>query len=295
MRLRSFTRPAAIAAAAALALTACGGEDTGDDTGSASGSTTEETTSEATSEPTGTETTGDSTEAAGDLELIDEGTLSVCSDIPYAPFEFEEDGEITGFDIELMRAIADELGLELEVNAIGFDPIQSGTALNSDQCDVAASAMTITEEREANLDFTEPYYDAEQSLLTATDADITSIEDLSGQTVGVQSATTGETYTRENAPDDAEITAFENPGDLLTAMQAGQVDAVLQDLPVNAEFARDNEGFDIVETYDTGEQYGFAVAEEGSDALLQAINDALQSVRDSGTYDELFQTYFGTE
>ena len=291
MRLRSFAKPAALAAATALALTACGGEDTGDDPASGSGSATEETTSEAT----GSEATADSTEAAGELELIDEGILSVCSDIPYKPFEFEEGGEITGFDIELVRAMADELGLDVEVNAIGFDPIQSGTALNSDQCDLAASAMTITEDREANLDFTDPYYDAEQSLLTATDADIASIEDLSGRTVGVQSATTGETYARENAPEDAEITAFENPGDLLTALQAGQVDAVLQDLPVNAEFARTNEGFDIVETYDTGEQYGFAVAEEGSDALLQALNDALQSVRDAGTYDELFQTYFGTE
>lgn len=291
MRLRS-AKAAAVLAAAALALTACGGDDTGgEDTGSDSGSTTEETTSEAGGESTEESTGG----AGGDLELISDGTLSVCSDIPYAPFEFEEDGEITGFDIEVMQAIADELSLELEVNAIGFDPIQSGTALNSDQCDIAASAMTITEEREANLDFTDPYYDAEQSLMSKADAGIASIEDLSGMTVGVQSATTGETYTRENAPEDAEIQAFENPGDLLTALQANQVDAVLQDLPVNAEFARNNDGFEVVETYDTGEQYGFAVAEEGSDNLLAAVNEALQAVRDAGTYDELYDKYFSAE
>lgn len=285
MRLRMMMRPAALLAATALLVTACGGDDTGGDTDTDTGSATgtEQTTED---EPT---------EAGGEVSTITEGTLTVCSDIPYAPFEFEEDGEITGFDIEVMEAIAGELGLELEVNAIGFDPIQSGTALNSDQCDVAASAMTITEDREANLDFSDPYYDAEQSLLTASDAGIASIEDLSGNTVGVQSATTGETYTRENAPEDAEIRAFENPGDLFTALQSGTIQAVLQDLPVNAEYARNNEGFEVVETYATGEQYGFAVAEEGSDALLEGINDALQSVRDSGTYDQLFDKYFATE
>ncbi len=105
---------------------------------------------------------------AGDLELIEDGKLIVCSDIPYAPFEFEENGEFTGFDIELITAIATSLGLETEILAIGFDPIQSGTAMNSGQCDIAASAMTITEEREANLDFTDGYYDAKQSLLVAS-------------------------------------------------------------------------------------------------------------------------------
>lgn len=288
MRLRTFAKPAALMAAAALALTACGGDadtagetDTGTDT--------------ATGTEQATDGEDDGTAAGGEVDTINEGQLTVCSDIPYAPFEFEEDGEITGFDIELMEAIANELGLELNVNAIGFDPIQSGTALNTDQCDVAASAMTITEEREENLNFTEPYYDAEQSLLAGEDSGIASIEDLSGMTVGVQSATTGEDYTRENAPDDAEITAFENPGDLFTALQSNQIDAVLQDLPVNAEYARENEGVTVVETYDTGEQYGFAVAEEGSDDLLEAINDALQTVRDNGTYDELFDKYFSVE
>ncbi len=289
MRLRRFRTSAAVLAAAALVLTACGGDDTGGES-TETGSPTEDMTSEPA---TGGETTSEA--MAGDVTTLTEGTLTVCSDIPYPPFEFEEDGEITGFDIDVMRAIADQMGLELEVNAIGFDPIQSGTALNSNQCDVAASAMTITEERKANLDFTDPYYDAKQSLLTADDSGIGTIEDLSGASVGVQSATTGETYARENAPEDVEITAFENPGDLLTALQAGQVDAVLQDLPVNADYARGHDGFSIVEEYDTGEQYGFAVKKDREDDLLQALNDGLQGARDDGTYDELYDQYFSAE
>jgi ABC-type amino acid transport substrate-binding protein len=125
--------------------------------------------------------------------------------------------------------------------------------------------------------------------------EISSLEDLSGQQIGVQSATTGEDYANENAPEDAEIVSFENPGDLFTALQAGQVDAVLQDLPVNAEFARTNEGFEVVEEFETGEQYGFAVAEEGSDELLEGINTALGNLRDGDFYDALFDKYFSTE
>ena len=131
---------------ATLLLAACGGDD--DDT------TTE-----------GEETEAEETEAAGedaaaeDLNLINEGTLTVCSDIPYAPFEFEDpDAEtgFSGFDIDLMHEIAHNLDLELEVLVTGFDAIESGTALTADTCDIAASAMTITEEREENLNFSDP-------------------------------------------------------------------------------------------------------------------------------------------
>lgn len=279
MRLLKTLRLLAPVSALALALTACGG-----DGGDTAADTTE--TDGGTETPTG----------AAELDLVSEGTLTVCSDVPYAPFEFEDpaSGEYTGFDIELMQGVADQLGLELEVRAIGFDPIQSGTALNSGQCDVAASAITILPEREENLDFSEPYYDANQSLLVPTDSDITGIEDLSGRTVGVQSATTGEQYANENAPDDATIQSFENPGDLFTAMQAGQVDAILQDLPVNAEHARTNDDVEVIAEFETGEQYGFAMR-KGNTELTQAVNDALATMREDGTYDELYDKYFATE
>jgi polar amino acid transport system substrate-binding protein len=293
MRLTKTSRVAAAAfAALALAATACGGNN---DTGS-SPSPSDTGGSMAPSETGGmSETpTASETGAMGEFTTIKDGTLTACSDIPYKPFEYEDNGEITGFDMELMQAIADDLGLTFEPNAIGFDPIQSGTALSSNQCDVAASAITITEERKANLDFSDPYYDAKQSLLTLADSGITTLTDLSGKALGVQSATTGEQYARDNAPSDADITAFENPGDLFTALQANQIQAVLQDLPVNADYARNNDNAQVVETYDTGEQYGFAV-KKGNTALLDAINGALQDVRDSGTYDTLYNKYFGTE
>jgi polar amino acid transport system substrate-binding protein len=281
--MRTSTRRAgALLAALALTATACGGDD-----------------GDAGTEPAddGAETTEDGGEAAGDLQLVSEGTLTVCSDIPYEPFEFEDpDSDIgySGFDIELMQAIAERAGLEVEVTVTGFEALTSGTAMATGQCDVAASAMTITEERAEQIDFSEPYYEALQSLLVQSDSDIASIDDLEGAVVGVQSGTTGEMYAEENV-EGAEIRAFENPGDLFVALDSGQIDAVLQDLPVNAERARDNEDVEVVEEYDTDESYGFGLEQDRDDDLLQVINDGLAEVRDDGTYDELYDKYFGTE
>jgi polar amino acid transport system substrate-binding protein len=282
--MRTMTRrTGALLAALALAVTACGGgDDTGDDTDGGQPLTGED---------------DDGGEAAADLQLANEGTLTVCSDIPYEPFEFEDpDSDIgySGFDIELMQAIAETAGLEVQVTVTGFEALTSGTAMATGQCDVAASAMTITEEREEQIDFSEPYYEALQSLLVTSGSGIASIDDLEGATVGVQSGTTGEMYAEENV-EGATIRAFENPGDLFVALDSGQIDAVLQDLPVNAERARDSDELEVVEEFDTDENYGFAVEQDRGDDLLQVINDGLAQVREDGTYDELYDRYFGTE
>jgi polar amino acid transport system substrate-binding protein len=206
--------------------------------------------------------------------------------------EFERDGEFTGFDIELMRALAGELGLEVEVVNSGFDPITSGTALESDQCDIAAASITITPEREKSIGFTEPYFDAEQSLLVKKESGIASLEELEGQVIAVQSGTTGEGYANDNDPGASEIRSFDAPGDLFTALEAGEVDAILQDLPVNGYRSTRDDSVEVVETYPTDEQYGFATAKDNTE-LLDAVNGALQSLRDSGAYDDLFEEWFG--
>jgi polar amino acid transport system substrate-binding protein len=227
------------------------------------------------------------------VQTLDEGTLKVCSDIPYAPFDVMDGETYTGFDGDLVNEIAKGLGLELVVQDSGFDGLQSGLALNSDQCDMVSSAMTITEEREANLDFTEGYYDSEQSLMVPTGSDIASIDDLDGAKVGVQQGTTGKTYTEENAPEGAEIIAFPSDAEMYSAIKAGQVDALLQDLPVNLEHTKDGD-YEIVEKYDTGEKYGFAVKQDNTE-LRDAIDEQLTKLRDNGKYEEIYNQYFSTE
>ncbi|MEV7646411.1 basic amino acid ABC transporter substrate-binding protein [Arthrobacter sp. NPDC089319] len=256
-------------AVAALALTACGGSDNAGGNGG----------------------TGSASGAASDLPLVQAGTLTVCSDIPYPPFEFEEGGKYTGFDIDLITDIASEMGLEVSVQDVGFDALQSGVTLAAGQCDLGASAMTITEDRKKNIAFSDPYYDSLQSLLVPEGSDIKSIDDLAGKKVGVQQGTTGESYTRENAPSDAEIVAFPSDAEMYQAIQAGQVDALLQDLPVNIGHTKDGK-FTLVQEYKTDETYGFAAKKEGSEALISAVNDALTTLRDNGKYQEIYDKYF---
>lgn len=237
---------------------------------------------------------GDTPAAGDDYGLIEAGTLTVCSDIPYPPFEFEDastETGYTGFDIDLLGAIAAQLDLKLAVQDVGFDALQSGTTLAAGQCDVGASAMTITEERKANIDFSDPYYDSLQSLLVRTDSGIESIDDLDGKNVGVQQGTTGEAYAGENAPG-ASLVQYPSDGELWPAIQAGQIDAILQDQPVNLEHEKADSAYKIVETYETDESYGFAFAKGEKDALLEAVNGALQDLKDSGEYQKIYDTYF---
>lgn len=234
-----------------------------------------------------------SDDGGGDLNLVAEGKLTVCSEIPYEPFEYEVDGEYTGFDIEIIGAVADELGLELEVLATGFTAITSGSAMAANQCDIAASAITITDDREEAVDFAAPYFDADQSLLVKADSGFSVLGDLVGKNLGVQSGTTGEKYAQDNSPDGVEIVSFDSGGDLFLALESGAVDGILQDLPVNGYRTTQDDSVTVIEIYPTGEQYGFAVQEEGKEALLEAVNDALATIRDNGTYDSIFAKWFG--
>jgi polar amino acid transport system substrate-binding protein len=292
--MRRFARIAAPALALGLVLAACSSDD--ESTTEDTTAVTEETTA------TGDTTVTEDTAAAGDavdvaaLGLIKEGALTVCTDAPYPPFEFQDEAteEWTGFDMDLMRAIATNIGdLGLEVTVQPFDGIW--LAPKAKTCDIVASAMTITEERAANALFTDPYFDADQSLLVRTEdaATITSLEALAGKKLAVQTGTTGETYANDNAKD-VTIQSFDEPAAMFLALEGGQVDAILQDLPVNAERALKGEDTKLTATFPTGEQYGFAVAQDNT-ALADAVNGALAAVKEAGEYDSIYGKYFAAK
>jgi polar amino acid transport system substrate-binding protein len=277
--MRAPARSAAAFLALTLALTACGDGEGGDDAADAPDD--------------------DSVNIAEDAELslVSDGVLTVCTESPYEPFEFEDPDHPTGyagFDMEMMYEIAQLARLDMQVVNTGFDALTSGAAMTAGTCDVAASAITITEDRAANVDFTDEYYESLQSLLVPADSDISSIDDLTeGTTVGVQSGTTGEEYAEENVAG-ASIQAFEGGGDLVTALAAGSIDAILQDLPRNEAVEEQDDRFRVVEEYDTDEVYGFALETGREDDLLEVLNRGLAELRENSTYDELFDTYFAT-
>jgi polar amino acid transport system substrate-binding protein len=306
---RTSMRAVATIAGVALLVTACGADDEAEEPDAPDDGTEEPADDEVDEDPdeeadeddaVDEDEAADDEEAAGDagdLELVSEGTLTICSDIPYPPFEYEDadaPSGYSGFDIDLTQEMADNLGLELEVIESGFDGLQSGTTLAAGQCDLAVSAMTITEERGENLEFSEPYYDATQSLIVLEDGDVSSLDDVAGQSLGVQAATTGAEYAEENAPDDTEIIEFESGPDLFTAMLAGTIAAGLQDLPVNVEQVQADDQFEIAEEYETGEQYGMAAA-QGNTELIDAVNAELESLREDSTYDEVYDRYFAVD
>ena len=230
-----------------------------------------------------------STTTESGLKLVKDGTLTICTHLPYEPFEFTEGGEVVGFDPDVLKIAADAEGLDTEVLDVAWETITTGEALNSGQCDVGAGAMTITDERAAVMDFTDPYFEATQALMTKTGSGITSLEDLAGKKIAVQDGTTGADYVRENAPKDTEIISFEDSSLMQQAVKTGKTDAGVNDNGLLNYFVSQNPDVEVVTEFQTGESYGFSVKKGSNDALLKAINDGIAS----DEYDTVYEKWFG--
>lgn len=239
-----------------------------------------------------TSTTSAPAATAGGVTLVKAGTLTDCTQLPYRPFEFSDAGKIKGFDIDIVDAIAKDLGVKQEVVDTPFEGIQTGDDLNTGKCDIAAAGITITDVRKTVLDFSAPYFDATQALLVKKDSKIASLKDLAGKKLGVQAATTGEIYAKKNAPD-AELVQFEDLALLQTAVQTGQVDAAINDNGVLFDFASLNKDVKVATEFNTGEQYGLGL-KRGNKVLLDDVNKTLARIKRDGTYNTLYAKWFGS-
>jgi polar amino acid transport system substrate-binding protein len=234
----------------------------------------------------------DTTTGAGggeDLGLIKEGTLSVGTDTPYPPFEIGQPPDMSGFDIEIMDGIADQLGLEPEYTATGFQTIFRDTA--NGQFDTAAAASDITAERERVVDFTDPYYLSSTALVVPTDSDIATVDDLSGATIGVQDGTTQQDYAEDDT-DAGDIRGFPEGPNAVAALITGQVEAVLLDQATAVDAVDNEKGkIEIAEEIPTDVFFGFAIAPD-NDALREAMNEALATLKEDGTITDAYAKYF---
>jgi ABC-type amino acid transport substrate-binding protein len=215
-------------------------------------------------------------------------TLTVGSDVPYPPFEQGKAPNYTGFDIEIVEALAERIGRTAEFQDTSFDTIFRDLAQG--KFEMVASATTITPEREETVDFTHPYYLSEQALLVKEGSDVKTVEDLEGLTVGVQQGTTGQEFSEEETGAD-EVRAYPEGPDAVNALNAGTVDAVVIDLPVAEDAVSKQGGVEISTAIPTDEQYGFVVA-EGEEELLDELNKALEGIKDDGTYAEIYEKWF---
>ena len=228
--------------------------------------------------------------------LVEDGKLIGVSDMSYPPLESIPDGgtDPEGFEIDMMAALAEKLGLEMSwLPPTKFDTIiplikQGGKA------DVGVSAFTITDERKQEIDFTDSYLDSNQALVTlATSPNQTEESlDVEGKKVAAQSGTTGEDWIKENLPN-ATCVPLDDPIQTLTGTQTGLYDAAVLDLPV-ASYLCTQSYTDLTVAIEipTGEQYGIVVSKDNA-GLTEALNKALADIKSDGTYDELQQKWFG--
>jgi polar amino acid transport system substrate-binding protein len=270
---RSRLAPAlAIAAIAALIGAGCG-------------SSSDTTSSSSTGASTGGGT------ASNDLGLITPGTLTVGSDIPYPPFEQGKPPGYSGFDVDLVDAIADKLGLKTHWEDTSFGTIFSDQ--QAGKFDMVASSATITPAREQKVTFSDPYFDADQSLMVQKGSDIQSVDDITSSTrIGAQEGTTGQDYAEQKT--DAQVQTYAAIGTAFNALQAGQVDGVINDFAVSAYALKKYPQLDVVQEIKTGEQYGFPMQPDNT-ALIDAVNGALKGLIADGTYEKIFKKWFGNE
>jgi polar amino acid transport system substrate-binding protein len=224
----------------------------------------------------------------GDLGLIQDGTLTVGSDIPYPPFEQGSPPDYTGFDIDLVDEIAKRLDLTPKIVDTSFSTIFADQ--QAGKFDLVGSSTTITPARSKKVTFSIPYFHADQSLMVQKGGDLQSIDDITSDTrIAVQQGTTGQAYAEDKT--DAQVQAFPEIGTAFNAVQAGQVDGVINDFAVSAYALKKYPDLDVPETIPTGEDYGFAMQKTNT-ALIDAVNGALQDMIDDGTYETIFKQWF---
>lgn len=218
-------------------------------------------------------------------------TLTVGSDIPYPPFEQGKPGHYTGFDIELMEAIAEKIGRTPEFQDTSFETIFRD--VGQGKFDAVISAATITPEREKAVAFSDPYYLSEQAVLVKEGSSITGLSDLGGKTIAAQQGTTGLELAKEKSGA-SEIRPYPEGPDAVNALKAGTVEAVIIDAPVAQNAVEKSGGVEIAEKVPTDEKYGIALAKDNT-SLLEEINKGLEEVIADGTYTTIYKKWFHLE
>lgn len=218
-------------------------------------------------------------------------TLIMATNANFPPYEYHEDGKIVGIDAEIAQAIADKLGLELQIEDMEFGAIIDAVA--SGKADVGIAGMTVDPDRLENVNFSDTYATATQVIIVASDSDIASADDLADKSVGVQENTTGDMYVSDDYPD-ADVQRYKNGADAVQALAQGKLDAVVIDNEPAKVFVSENEGLKIVESPYALEEYAIAIAKDNED-LLEKVNKALGELREDGTLQSIINTYIPAE
>ncbi len=232
-----------------------------------------------------------STVSDAGVTTINDGVLTMATNATFPPYEYYDGDDIVGIDVEIAQAIADKLGLELKVDDMEFNSIIN--AIQQGKADVALAGMTVTPEREENVNFSETYATGIQSIIVPEDSDIASVDDLEGKKIGVQLSTTGDIYATEDYGSD-NVDQYNKGADAVMALKQGKVDAVIIDNEPAKNFVASNEGLKILDTDYAVEDYAIALNKDNTE-LLDAVNGALQELIDDGTVQSIIDKYIDAE
>ncbi|WP_148252898.1 transporter substrate-binding domain-containing protein [Aidingimonas lacisalsi] len=238
--------------------------------------------------------------ASASVQAQDDETVRFGVDVPYEPMEYRDaDGNLTGFDIELGNALCEEIGIECEWVVQGWDGIIPG--LQSRKYDAIMSSMTINDDRREQVLFSDPYITPPSAWFIPTDSEIDDVseEGLDGFTIGVQRGTLQDNYATDMYGDVADINRYDTAEDLVLDMESQRADIAFLDFPVGKATLIDNEEYDyqvIGNMITEPKEYfgdGFGIAfRKRDEALAERFNEALETLRDNGTYDEIYDKYF---
>lgn len=280
-----------MAALMAASLTACGGGAKDTAAADTAAATTEEKAEDTTAAESKDET---SAEAAETEEAKDAagGKLIMATNAEFPPYEYHDGDAVVGIDAEIAKAIADELGMELEIEDIAFDSIIP--EIVSGKADMGLAGMTVTEDRMQSVDFSDTYAKASQKIIVTEDSEIASPDDLKGVIVGVQLGTTGDIYVSDLEADGTTVERYNKGFEAVQALSQGKIDAVVIDGEPAKTFVAETEGLKILDESFTDEEYAIAV-KKGNTELLEKINGALKTLKDNGTLDEIVAKYIKAE
>lgn len=222
-----------------------------------------------------------------DYKLAVDGTLTMATNAFFEPYEYYEGEEIVGIDAEVGKAIADKLGLNFTISDMEFDSII--TAVSSGKADMGMAGMTVTPDREKNLDFSRTYATGVQSIIVPEGSDITSPDDLAGKKIGVQQGTTGDLYCTDDFGEDA-MSRYSKGTDAIMALTQGKIDCVVIDNAPAQKYVEANEGLKILDTAYAEEDYAIAFAKDNT-ALKDAVDAALGELIEDGTVQSIIDKY----
>ena len=272
------------AAALVLSLAACG--STASSAASSEAASPEAASSDATSSEAASET------ETAELSTVEPGKLIMSTNAAFPPYEMTTDsGEFEGIDIETAQAIADKLGLELQIDDMDFDAAL--LAVQQGKADMVMAGVTVTDERQNVMDFTDSYATGIQSIIVKEDSDIASVDDLAGKKIGTQRGTTGYLYCSDDFGDE-NVVAYDNGLTAVQMLNNGQVDCVVIDNAPAKEFIAANPGLKLLDTAYVEESYAIGIG-KGNTELKDAINTALEELKADGTLQAIVDKYITAE